>query len=1056
MSEPIELTEAFLAKIAGWDVMKQARALVERCEVIDCRWSPPLLTGIVREGELTHKAGLSIKGSIDIDNLCTCRASRQRGIICVHSITVGLYQIHGRSGPKPAQPPPKRNLVEALRSPPTAKRAVAAPSKRLGRAQPDEAGEPIEISVIIPPNFLKSIERGRTTVCFEAEGRHGRCPLNALPLNSTYKLSSQDAALLDLVEVLSEGEPPAMLALDRFEFSRLLGSLTGHPRVTLGRGQSLEVPETPVRLALTANLLDSGQIEIRCSQPNEHGTLIEGKPSWLFTGARIARIDLPESLKSVLAGPVRIGRDQVPPFLSQDWGQINAQCDVSASFKIEDFVLESLAPVFQLHLVGGLARLEAQLKVVYGEREYTLGSSGSGGSFWMPDPASPVTYATRDWQGEARALERLRQSGFAGPNQEGHFQLLGQNPVLSFFSRDYPELERTWKVTLEERLEKSAAKNLERIEPTLQATPSGEQWFDLNINFATSGGEKFSAAEIQRLILSGQNHVRLRNGRIGLLDTGAVEELQEVLLDCAPVQGAQGYRVANTQAAFLDSTIRERTPWQLNAPTEWRQKVPGAAGAIDLTPPDLGPLENQLRSYQKQGVAWLRFLRENNFGGILADEMGLGKTVQTLALLRLVRTAKADRHAPSLVVCPTSLVFNWVAEAGRFTPDLKVIAVHGTQRTSQLDQVHSADLVITSYALIRRDAEVYRRIEFDTVVLDEAQHIKNRQTQNAQAVKSIRARHRLVLTGTPLENSVLDLWSIFDFLMPGYLGSAADFRERYEQPIVREKDGAAQSRLARRVRPFLLRRLKRDVAKELPAKIENISFCELSPDQKGVYQQVLEAGRREVMAAVGAQGAQKSRMLVLNTLLRLRQTCCDLRLLKLESTSPESISGKLDLFEELLDESLDGGHRVLVFSQFVSMLGLIRERLEASSIEHCYLDGSTRDRAGEVEKFQKGSAPVFLISLKAGGVGLNLTAADTVIHFDPWWNPAVEDQASDRAHRIGQDRVVTVYKLITRGTVEEKILSLQNRKRAVIGGVLENDPEAAESLTWEEIQELLT
>jgi len=426
-----------------------------------------------------------------------------------------------------------------------------------------------------------------------------------------------------------------------------------------------------------------------------------------------------------------------------------------------------------------------------------------------------------------------------------------------------------------------------------------------------------------------------------------------------------------------------------------------------------------------------------------------------------VRTAPAAiphsaLRAPHLIVCPTSLVFNWLAEAKKFTPELKILALHGPDRHARFAEIAASDVIVTSYALIRRDAGKYLGLEFDTVVLDEAQHIKNRQTQNAQAVKAVRAKHRLVLTGTPLENSVLDLWSIFDFLMPGYLGTAKDFRERYELPIAKEKNTEAQTRLARRLRPFMLRRLKKDVAADLPAKIEQVSFCELTPDQRGVYQQVIEASRKEVLAAVGAQGLAKSRMVVLTALLRLRQICCDLRLLKLDKVNPANASGKLDLFGELLEEAIDGGHRVLVFSQFTGMLALLKERLAAEKIDFCYLDGSTTDRGAVVEQFQQSEAiPVFLISLKAGGVGLNLTGADTVIHFDPWWNPAVEDQATDRAHRIGQTKVVTSYKLITRDTVEEKILLLQNRKRDVILATLGGEEAFAESLNWEEIQELL-
>ena len=621
-------------------------------------------------------------------------------------------------------------------------------------------------------------------------------------------------------------------------------------------------------------------------------------------------------------------------------------------------------------------------------------------------------------------------------------------------------MEREWEVSLEERLERSTEKNFERITPQFRVLPSGEQWFDLEVGYVSGAGERFSPADIQQLLQGGGR--KLKNGKFALLDTGAVEELQEVILDCAPQQrsgageaGTTRYRMGAEQAGFLDSTLQEQG-FAVTAPAAWRDQVRKQTGETKLVCPPLGHLDVVLRPYQKHGVAWLRFLRDNHFGGVLADEMGLGKTLQVLTHLDSV----GRQTKPSLVICPTSLVFNWAAEAAKFTPELRVLALNGPDRHALFDRIPQSDLVITSYALIRRDAERYRGLEFDTVVLDEAQHIKNRQTQNAVAVKSIRAAHRLVLTGTPLENSVLDLWSLYDFLMPGYLGTAQDFRERYEMPITKERDAASIARLGKRVKPFLLRRLKRDVAKDLPAKLEQIAWCDLTQEQAAVYQQLLAHTRKEVMAAVGQQGLAKSRMLVLTALLRLRQVCCDLRLLAkkddAEAQGPADPSGKLQLFGELLDEIVDGGHRVLVFSQFTSMLALLREELAERGLDHCYLDGSTKDRGAVVERFQSDeTVPVFLISLKAGGVGLNLTAADTVVHFDPWWNPAVEDQATDRAHRIGQTRVVTNYKLITRGTVEEKILNLQRKKREIIAATLTGEEAFTESLSWDEIQELL-
>jgi len=1070
------LSEAFLAKIAGWETMKQARGLFENGQVLSSNWSPPILKGVVQEGSISYRAGLVLKDAIDLENMCSCRASRQWGTICAHSVAVGLHHLNG--GRAKTSSPASTPARTAIPTGTFVANQSAQPKRgdRITRAQENAVGEPAEIFVILPPNLPQAIEKGKLSICFDAKWKSGRSPLNALPRRTTFGFAQQDAALLDEIEQLAEGDTPGMLMLSAQNFAKILQRLVGHPRVTLGKSQSITVESTPWRVPLEAMLEESGEIVLSLSrtgvppvpintQTDEAGkarrlscALIQGETTWAFNGNKLQPIMLPKGCQEVFAGPLRIPRSRVPQLLSEDWPAIQAGAELIANFSLQDFVLEPQPPQFLLSLTGGLAQLHAQLQCAYGPRIMTVGVTSQSESLWLPDPKSPTRYSTRDLRAEQAAFSRLLRAGFRGPDIQGRYVLAGQNQVLNFFAREYPRLEKEWTVTLEERLERSTAQNLERIEPRFQITASGEQWFDLDVSFSAQSGDRFSAADIQRLVLSGQSHTRLKNGRLAILDTGAVEELQEVLLDCAPQQHDKGYRLNSAQAGFLDASLQERLGWQVQAPAAWRERAAKQSGQIALEPPPMGELREVLRPYQAHGIAWLHFLRQNQFGGILADEMGLGKTLQTLAFLQTLNLAKppGDR-APSLVVCPTSLVFNWIAEARKFTPRLRVLALYGPDRHALFGDIKQADLAVTSYALIRRDAERYREIEFDTVILDEAQHIKNRQTQNAQAVKAVRAKHRLVLTGTPLENSVLDLWSIFDFLMPRYLGSAQDFRERYEVPIVREKNIEAQARLARRVRPFLLRRLKREVAQDLPAKIEQVSFCELTEDQRAVYQQVLDASRREVLEAVSAQGAQKSRMIILNALLRLRQICCDLRLLKLDNVDPAKASGKTEMFDELLEEVIDGGHRVLVFSQFVSMLTLLRERLSAEAVDYCYLDGSTQNRAEVVNRFQGSSAiPVFLISLKAGGVGLNLTGADTVIHFDPWWNPAVEDQATDRAHRIGQTRVLTSYKLITRGTVEEKILNLQSRKRELIKGVLGSEEELVEALSWDEIQELFS
>jgi superfamily II DNA or RNA helicase len=1037
--------------------VKQARSLVERGNVLSSNWTPPLLKGVVQEGGASYRAGLVIKGETDVENICSCRQSREWGTICAHSVGVGIHHLKQLQPAGKAAEPGSRGAVGQGRPGGPLVMAKSAPKLKRG-----EAGEAVELFFIFPPNLGAALERGRVMLCVEAKWVRGRGPINGLPLEKMWDFAAEDLAPLELLEGITRGEPPGMIQLTAAELAKVLDRLKGHPRVAIGRGTALEVSGDPYRLKLKATLEPDGQITLKAPPIAGNVALVLGDPMWAFAVNRFQPLALPKAAAEVFQKPVVVPRGRVPMFLMQEWSALATGCDLEANFHPQDFQFDPQPPKFLLHLAGGLAQLSAQLQCAYGPRIMTLGVSDPNESLWLADPDNVKRYSTRDLAAEQVALTRLTKYGFRPGKAAGTYELVGQNQVLTFLAREHPKLEKEWKVTLEERLEFSANKNLERIEPKFQITPSGVQWFDLDVSFGTKTGETFSQADIQRLLLGGQSHTRLRNGKFALIDTGAVEELQEVLLDCNPQQTGAGYRMNATQAGFLDSTLSENG-WQASAPTAWKERAKTLAGEAVLTCPPLGKLEEVLRPYQKHGVGWMHFLRNNGFGGILADEMGLGKTLQALAFIGTTRSAGVGaKKVPCLVVCPTSLVFNWAAEAAKFTPELKVVTLQGPDRHKRFAEIAGADLVVTSYALIRRDADRYKAIEFDTVVLDEAQHIKNRQTQNAQAVKAIRSKHRLVLTGTPLENSVLDLWSIFDFLMPGYLGTAQDFRDRYEQPITKTRDADAQARLARRLKPFLLRRLKREVATELPEKLEQVSFCDLSVEQAQVYKQVLDATRREVVMAVDQHGLAKSRMVVLSALLRLRQICCDLRLLKLEEgvqeegeTKKTAPSGKLEMFSELLEEVVDGEHRVLVFSQFVGMLTLLRERLEADGIEYCYLDGSTKDRGEAVRGFQTGKAPVFLISLKAGGVGLNLTGADTVIHFDPWWNPAVEDQATDRAHRIGQTRVVTSYKLITRGTIEEKILQLQNKKRDIIAATLTGEETLTGSLNWGEIQDLL-
>jgi superfamily II DNA or RNA helicase len=457
-------------------------------------------------------------------------------------------------------------------------------------------------------------------------------------------------------------------------------------------------------------------------------------------------------------------------------------------------------------------------------------------------------------------------------------------------------------------------------------------------------------------------------------------------------------------------------------------------------------LSQLLRPYQRLGVEWLLFLSRHQLGGILADEMGLGKTLQVLTAVAIKK-----RTRPTLIVCPKTLLFNWQNEARRFTPDLKTVVVHGSQsaRNRLLKQAAEFDLLITSYPLLQRDIGHFSQITFDCCILDEAQMIKNPETHLARHVKKINAHQRIALTGTPMENSLMDLWSIFDFILPGYLGHHDAFRVRYEQ-------GGHES-LLNRIRPFILRRTKADVLSELPAKVEETIYASLTQNQLAQYQQVLTQVRKSISDEIQLRGSGQQRIAVLAGLTRLRQICNHPGLLEDDYRFIHGLSGKLELFDDLLQSLLANGHKVLVFSQFTQMLAILTHRLQERMIAFSYLDGQTRDRQQVIQRFNRdGQVSVFLISLKAGGFGLNLTAADTVILFDPWWNPMVENQAADRAHRFGQSRVVTVYRLITQNTIEEKMVILQERKRLAFDQIIGKSGEGTASVvSLEELMALL-
>ncbi|MFJ7283002.1 SNF2-related protein [Pseudomonas sp. NPDC099000] len=689
----------------------------------------------------------------------------------------------------------------------------------------------------------------------------------------------------------------------------------------------------------------------------------------------------------------------------------------------------------------------------------------------------------RNLSAEKALRQALQKHGFKKATRKSSldrpgemFTLADDTAWVAFAQDGVPALrEKNWLIDISDNFHF----NLQPVEEWYAQVEeeSGHQWFDLQLGIVVNG-ERHSLLPILLHLLRSQPQlmdpaslaqrnddelllIGLGDGRFGAkphgkvaLPYGRVKPLMATLgeLYLGAHQG-DSLRLSLPDAARLNALEGIPLIWQGGERLRSFAKRLRESTHAHVSAPE--GLKATLRPYQLEGLNWMQTLRELEVGGILGDDMGLGKTLQTLAhLLTEKQAGRLDR--PALAVMPTSLIPNWLDESQRFTPQLKVLALHGAARQKDFASLAEYDLVLTTYALLPRDLEVLRPQLWSVLILDEAQNIKNPVSKAAQAARDLQARQRLCLSGTPLENHLGELWSQFHFLLPGWLGDSKTFNRDYRTPIEKRGNSERMQHLTARIKPFLLRRKKDQVATELPPKTEVVHWVDLSDGQRDVYETVRVAMDKKVRDEIARSGVGRSQIIILDALLKLRQVCCDLRLIKTPLTAKalRSGSGKLVSLMEMLEELLSEGRKVLLFSQFTSMLALIEEELQQRGLGYSLLTGETTDRRTPVKDFQSGKVPLFLISLKAGGTGLNLTAADTVIHFDPWWNPAVENQATDRAYRIGQNKPVFVYKLIARGTVEEKIQALQLEKAALAGAVLEGGTTGGWKLEQSDIEAL--
>ncbi len=1071
----VPFAEEDLARVFDAKTIKEARHLMLRGAV-------RLITTETRIEATVSDAGRELeivvtpikfaRGTL-FDRRCGCGRS-----VCAHTVAAAMMTLETRPE---WRRPVQGSLLDMLNAPKTPSSAVThaaaaprGPAPPVIPLSPRSNEERVGVWTIEPGNASVAMH---ITVHLARIGRDGQPEKDGIPatprlvIEKTARTMQGDAdraiaRLLGAGNLVRTAIPREKRHLVDAALKRLLpsGRLRWRDGTPLGEG--------PRRIVRVFKDLQSGKL--RPVGLSEGGVLIRGEGWWCVEpkAGRISRAEL-----QIAAAPT--AKSAIDPRAANS-RTANARA-VDARLRSRPPALRTVAAapeiidraprivlrvgrvatsdaglVDALHVVFDYGTADQPTVIEADDQRQFAKIVGAGGS---------TTFVRRDKLAEQGILDRLAAAGFLqfrinAPGEARDAKGLRLHALRgrdvgkqwqAFVESDIPALEKAGCEII-----RDADFGVRVAEPdgeiALGVSDSGEGWFDLDVGVEIDGTRRTLLPILAKLIeaggmeaariVDGKLHTVLDDGRALALPADRMAKLMSVL----EAMLAAGRTVDDRLRVPIDEADGLLDVDDLLARRGDTARIDGYLAHLREDERPLGELsapdsfQGELRPYQRQGLAWLQNLRSNDLAGYLGDDMGLGKTAQTIAHIALEHE-NARSVDPALIVVPTSLVPNWSAELARFAPHLKFVIMHGLDRHERWDEIPAAHVVITTYAILVRDVEAMKARRWSLVVLDEAQAIKNPDSKAMRAACSLEADQRLCLSGTPVENNLGELWSQFAFLMPGLLGDRKSFQKRYRTPIEKRGDSVRAAQFARRIRPFLLRRTKADVAADLPPKTEVVRRIELDAAQRDLYEAIRLSVHERVREAIAASGLARSQITVLDALLKLRQVCCDPRLVKLDAARQVKESTKLASLVEMLSEMVPEGRRILVFSQFTSMLDLIKPELDGAAIQYVELTGSTVDRATPVRRFQEGEVPVFLISLKAGGRGLNLTAADTVIHYDPWWNPAAEAQATDRAHRIGQDKPVFVYKLIAAGTVEEKILELQRRKSgladaAVNGGAL--------------------
>lgn len=849
-------------------------------------------------------------------------------------------------------------------------------------------------------------------------------------------------------------------------------------------GREMQFSSVAVKPRATISETENGELSFKLKALAEDGELLPdpvfffGQPSWVLSDHVFHPIDV-SALHRLFQffdsrGNMTVKLELVPKFLAVEVPNLKKRMEVELDETTAPFPIAITEPPKVVIRVNEKkpvrpganpavaatvpAELELQLGFKYGHvvmqsRDETSAVEADQWSRTINEKTGQSVWVKRLWDQEGqvrRFLSNLQPTRAIADRFFFH-----EEPALDVLYYLASEQCSDWEVTGWDAIKSyKVAAQAVKLKAVLSLNKETRN-FEFDLQALTHENEPLPFMEVVTSVFRNRNYMKLSN-------LEHVKLPVQTLLSITKLVGQSKDNSRPLYQALPIEHVLNTHGVEIESDEGFREFIHKLRNFSELAPVEIpAGFRGELREYQKEGFNWLAFLREYGLSGILADDMGLGKTIQALTLLLYHHKNHKQKH-PSLIVAPTSVVYNWLAEAEKFAPELNTALFMGRDRGELLAKLKSAkatkpDVIFTTYGIVRRDYEQLQEVQFDYVMLDEAQNIKNPESVGAQACKKLKALHRLALSGTPVENRLKELWSIFDFLMPGFLGTQRDFNEQFERPIEAGQMDAGQ-KLRKIVHPFILRRLKSQVEKELPARTDIINTCEMDDEQRSLYLDVLDECRQKVFGET-SRGIKPSQISVLAALLRLRQVCCDPRLLKNRESADVPPSAKLSALVEMMAEIIDAGHKILVFSQFVEMLTLIRAELAKANYTYEYIDGQTpaKDRLDKVNRFNADeSIPIFLISLKAGGTGLNLTGADYVIHYDPWWNPAVENQATDRAHRIGQTRHVFNYKLITRGTVEEKILALQKKKKELADLVIGGDESVAKELTKDDLEFLFS